>query len=400
MTFWEKAADRFLRRLMTDRALEVTWMDGRTTLYGSGEPVRVAFHDVDLPRRLVMNPHLAIPEAYMDGTFTIEGDDLRLFFAAIIPGTARADEIPTLRRVQEIARARKRLEQINTPLRARRNVKVHYDLPPELYDLFLGEDRQYSCAYFERPDMSLEEAQEAKKRLIAKKLLIEPGMRVLDIGCGWGGMALTLARDFGAEVVGVTLSDEQHAAARKRVASAGLEGRIDIRLQDYRDVGGPFDRIVSVGMFEHVGVPNYRTYFGKIKELLTEDGVALIHTIGRTGPPGITSPFISKYVFPGGYVPALTEVMQPVERLHLELCDLEVWRLHYAETLRHWYERFMEREAEAERLMDARFVRMWRFYLAGSEMTFRHHRQVVFQLQIAKRKDAVPITRDYLYEAP
>ena len=397
MTFWDKAADRFLRHLMTDRALEVRWPDGRTTLYGSGTPIRITFHDPNLPRRLVLNPHLAVAEAYMDEALTIEGDDLRGFLAAVMPGTTRGDSIAVLRLAQEAARARKHVQQLNTPLRARRNVKVHYDLPPELYDLFLDADRQYSCAYFERPDMTLEEAQEAKKRHIARKLLIEPGMRILDIGCGWGGMALTLARDFGARVVGVTLSDEQHATARRRVAEAGLEGQVDIRLQDYRDVEGPFDRIVSVGMFEHVGVPNYRTYFAKLKALLTEDGVALIHTIGRTGPPGITSPFIEKYVFPGGYVPALTEVMKPVERLHLTLCDLEVWRLHYAETLRHWYERFMEHEAEAERLMDARFVRMWRFYLAGSEMTFRHHRQVVFQFQLAKRKDAVPITRDYLF---
>ena len=393
---WEILADRFLRALMTDRALEVTWPDGRRTLYGSGTPVRVAFHDPALPRRLVLNPHLAAAEAYMDGHLTVEGDDLRAFLAAVIPGTARGGDIPVLRAAQAVALARKRVQQLNTPLRARRNVKAHYDLPPSLYDLFLDADRQYSCAYFSRPGMTLEEAQEAKKAHIAAKLLIEPGMRVLDIGCGWGGMAMTLARDHGARVTGITLSDEQHAAAKRRVAEAGLSDRVEIRLQDYRDVSGPFDRIVSVGMFEHVGVPNYHRFFAKLKELMTEDGVALVHTIGRTGPPGITSPFITKYVFPGGYVPALTEMMKPVERLHLWTCDLEVWRLHYAETLRHWYDRFMRNEAEAERLMDARFVRMWRFYLAGSEMTFRHHRQVVFQLQLARRKDAVPITRDYL----
>ncbi len=289
--------------------------------------------------------------------------------------------------------------QWNPAPRARANVAHHYDLSARLYDLFLDADRQYSCAYFARPDMSLEEAQLAKKRHIAAKLLLRPGMRVLDIGCGWGGMALTLARDYGVQVTGVTLSEEQLKLARERAAKAGLSDRAEFHLMDYRDVEGPFDRIVSVGMFEHVGVPHYRAYFAKVQALLAEDGVALIHTIGRSQPPGSTSPWIDRYIFPGGYVPSLSEAMSAVEKAGLVTADIEVWRLHYAETLRHWHDRFVARQDEARALYDARFCRMWRYYLIASELTFRLNAQVVFQLQLARRQEAVPLTRDYLYPA-
>ena len=281
--------------------------------------------------------------------------------------------------------------------RSRANVAHHYDLSGELYDLFLDTDRQYSCAYFRRPDMTLEEAQAAKKHHIAGKLLIEPGMKVLDIGCGWGGMGLTLARDYGAEVTGVTLSTEQYNMANKRAEEAGLADRCKFELMDYRDVQGQFDRIVSVGMFEHVGIPHYEEYFRTVKRLLTDDGIALIHTIGRSDPPGTTSPWILKYIFPGGYCPALSEAMRPIENQDLFATDVEVWRLHYAETLRHWHDRFMANIDRARELYDERFCRMWRYYLLACEMTFRHNRQVVFQFQITKQQDAVPLTRDYLY---
>ena len=273
----------------------------------------------------------------------------------------------------------------------------HYDLSGELYDLFLDADRQYSCAYFARPDMTLEEAQAAKKAHIAAKLLIEPGMRVLDIGCGWGGMGLTLARDFGAQVTGVTLSQEQHAIANQRAQKAGLADKARFHLMDYRDVKGQFDRIVSVGMFEHVGVPHYDAYFATVERLLAPDGIALIHTIGRAGPPGATSPWITKYIFPGGYCPAMSETMAAVERHKLVTTDVEVWRLHYAETLRIWRERFEANIESARALYDDRFCRMWRYYLIASELTFRLNNQVVFQFQLTPKQDAVPLTRDYLY---
>ena len=291
----------------------------------------------------------------------------------------------------------RRLAQHNPIGRAQQNVAHHYDLSGALYDLFLDEDRQYSCAYFPRPGMTLDEAQAAKKAHIAKKLLLKPGMRVLDIGCGWGGMALTLAGEHGARVVGVTLSKEQHAVAVKRAEAAGLSDRVDFRLTDYRTLSESFDRIVSVGMFEHVGAPHFLEYFRTVERLLDPDGVALIHTIGRETPPGVTSPFIRKYIFPGGYVPALSEIATAVEKTRLWTTDIEVWRLHYATTLRHWYDRFMARQDEARALYDDRFCRMWRYYLLASEMTFRHDFQVVYQIQIARRQDAVPLSRDYMY---
>jgi cyclopropane-fatty-acyl-phospholipid synthase len=296
-----------------------------------------------------------------------------------------------------LRRFKKRIDQYNPVGKAKENVAHHYDLSGALYDLFLDEDRQYSCAYFRTPDMTLESAQAAKKAHIAGKLLIEPGMRVLDIGCGWGGTALTLARDYGARVVGVTLSEEQLNVAQARAAAAGLADRVEFRLMDYRAVTGSFDRIVSVGMFEHVGVPHYRDYFGKVHDLLAPDGVALIHTIGRTMPPSYTSPWFEKYIFPGGYCPALSEVMVAVEEAGLVETDIEVWRLHYAQTLRHWHDRFVARQGEALALYDERFCRMWRFYLVGAEMSFAHLRLVVFQVQLAHQQQSVPLTREYLY---
>ena len=252
------------------------------------------------------------------------------------------------------------------------------------------------CALKERVE-ALEQAQEAKKHHIARKLLIEPGMKVLDIGCGWGGMGLTLARDYGAVVTGVTLSTEQHKIANQRAKAAGLANRAEFKLMDYREITGKFDRIVSIGMFEHVGVPHYGTYFATVSDLLTPDGVALIHSIGRSDPPGITSPWITKYIFPGGYVPALSEMTAAIEHHNLYTTDVEVWRLHYAETLRHWHDRFVANIDKARSLYDDRFCRMWRYYLIASELTFRLNRQVVFQVQLSPQQAVVPLTRDYLY---
>ena len=396
---WDRILGALLPRLIHRGTLSLTLPSGHRLVAGRGDPrFDVTLTDPTLPRRLVLSPELALGEGYMDGTLTIAGDDLRGFMAFLMDNAGQG--LPLWNRVLLGLRTGLRIaRQWNPAPRARANVAHHYDLSARLYDLFLDADRQYSCAYFARPDMCLEEAQLAKKRHIAGKLLLRPGLRVLDIGCGWGGLALTLARDYGARVTGVTLSEEQLKLARERAAKAGLADRVEFHLMDYRNVQGPFDRIVSVGMFEHVGVPHYRAYFAKVHALLAEDGVALIHTIGRSQPPGSTSPWIDRYIFPGGYVPALSEAMAAVEKAGLVTGDIEVWRLHYAETLRHWHDRFTAREAEAEALYDARFCRMWRYYLIASELTFRLNAQVVFQLQLARRQDAVPLTRDYLYPA-
>ncbi|WP_297774199.1 cyclopropane-fatty-acyl-phospholipid synthase family protein [uncultured Roseovarius sp.] len=397
---WTKALDRLLTHFFKEGRLSVTYPDGNTQHYGpgaGGPEVAVVLHDPDLPRRIVLSPDMAAGEGYMNGTLTIEGDDLYGFLSLAIMNIGAQGQ-PWFRRPLEWLRwLKRRVDQFNPVTRSRANVAHHYDLSGELYDLFLDEDRNYSCAYFARPDMTLDEAQAAKKAHIARKMLIEPGMRVLDIGCGWGGMGLTLARDFGADVTGVTLSREQHAMANARAEKAGLSDSARFELMDYRDVAGQFDRIVSIGMFEHVGVPHYDEYFASVRRLLKPDGIALIHFIGRAGPPGATSPWITKYIFPGGYCPAMSEAVAAVERHHLVTTDVEVWRLHYAETLREWRRRFETNIDRARGLYDERFCRMWRYYLIASELTFRLSNQVVFQFQMSPKQDAVPLTRDYLY---
>ena len=396
---WVGIVDRFLRHLIRDGDLAITFANGETRRYGNGtgQAVSVTFHDPHLPRRIVLSPDMAVGEGYMDGTLTIEGDDVYGFLSLAIRNVAAQGQ-PWFRRPLDGLRwFKRRVDQFNPVTRARSNVAHHYDLSGELYDLFLDEDRNYSCAYFRDPGMTLNEAQEAKKHHIAKKLLIEPGMKVLDIGCGWGGMGLTLARDYGAEVTGVTLSEEQHAMANARAEKAGLADRARFELMDYRDVTGQFDRIVSIGMFEHVGVPQYDTFFDTVERRLKPDGIALIHTIGRSRPPGATSPWILKYIFPGGYCPAMSEAAAAVERHALVTTDVEVWRLHYAQTLRKWRERFEANLDRVRALYGDRFYRMWRYYLVASELTFRLDNQVVFQFQMSPKQDAVPLTRDYLY---
>jgi cyclopropane-fatty-acyl-phospholipid synthase len=399
---WTRLLEDLLDRLFRRGTLTVRMPNGESRTYGdgTGDPISVAMHDETLPRRIVLNPELAVGEGYMDGTFTIENDDLRGFLAVAIRNVNGTGSIWWREPADAFHRVFRALRQFAPARKSRRNVAHHYDLSSELYDLFLDSDRQYSCAYFADPAMTLEDAQAAKKQHIARKLLIEPGMTVLDIGCGWGGMALTLARDYGARVVGVTLSEEQHRIARARAAAEGLSDKVDFRLTDYRHVTESFDRIVSVGMFEHVGIPQYRTYFRTVHDRLKPDGVALIHTIGRIAPPAATSPWIEKYIFPGGYVPALSEVSSSFQKAQLYLTDIEVWRLHYAETLRHWYERFVANEEKAREIYDERFCRMWRYYLTACEMTFRYGRQAVFQVQLAHDQQAVPLTRDYLHPVP
>ncbi|WP_425603334.1 class I SAM-dependent methyltransferase [Ruixingdingia sedimenti] len=395
---WTKLFDRMVGSFLHRGTLIIQLVDGTVLRYGDGQPpeVRVAFHDEDLPRRLLFSPEIVMGEGYMDGTITVENDDLHGLLQVLLGNFPEgAGTWPGLLRMfRKIATP---ILQFNPTGKARRNVAHHYDLSGEMYELFLDTDKQYSCAYFRTPEVTLEEAQAAKKAHIAGKLLLEPGMKVLDIGCGWGGMALTLARDYGVQVLGVTLSTEQHKVATERAAAAGLSDRVEFRLTDYRNVRETFDRIVSVGMFEHVGAPHYREYFRHMKKLLNPDGVALIHTIGRFSPPGSTSPWITKYIFPGGYCPALSETMAAVEREGLVETDVEIWRLHYAETLRHWQMRFEANIDKVRALYDDRFCRMWRFYLVASEMSFRYGGQCVFQIQLARRQEAVPLTRDYLY---
>ncbi len=391
---------KVLDRFFVSGALEITFANGAVHLFGDekAEPFRVCFTDNALIREFLFNADMALGEGYVDGRIVLQNDDLEGFMNLILRNRANAQDhyFMKLRNLRHVLR---RLWLRNPIGQAQKNVAHHYDLQADLYDLFLDEDKQYSCAYFERPDQSLEEAQTAKKRHIARKLCLAPGMRVLDIGCGWGGMAITLAREYGAQVVGVTLSVEQHKIATDRVREAGLQDQIDIRLQDYRHVSEQFDRVVSVGMFEHVGPAHYREYFEHIDRILSPDGVALIHTIGDTGVPHLTSTWITKYIFPGGHIPSLTEFMADIERTKLDLTDLEVLRLHYAETLLHWKNRFIANRDKAEALYDARFVRMWHYYLLSCEMTFRYDAQVVFQLQLSRRKDTVPITRAYLHPA-
>ncbi|MEM7075082.1 MAG: cyclopropane-fatty-acyl-phospholipid synthase family protein [Pseudomonadota bacterium] len=396
---WSKLFDAFLTHLFREGELSVTYPDGKTRRYGDGglPSVAIKLTDPDLPRRIAFSPKLAAGEAYMDGTLVIENDDLRGFLELSVRNLERQGDTWFQRPLSAFRQITRPLQQFNPAQRARANVAHHYDLSGELYDLFLDEDRQYSCAYFARPDMSLEDAQAAKKRHIARKLRIEPGMRVLDIGCGWGGMGLTLARDYGADVVGVTLSEEQHARANARAEDAGMSDRAQFRLMDYREVEGTFDRIVSVGMFEHVGLPHYTEFFRTLKNRLSDDGIALLHTIGRCEPPAPTSPWILKYIFPGGYCPSMSEMLRATEAQLLWTTDIEIWRLHYAETLRNWHDRFTANIDKAQALYDDRFCRMWRFYLLACEMTFRYGQHAVFQFQLTKKVDAVPLTRDYLY---
>jgi cyclopropane-fatty-acyl-phospholipid synthase len=316
----------------------------------------------------------------------------------VVRNSAQVREVSAANRtIAALRRLRRRHDQSNQASRALQNAAHHYDLTPAIYDLFLDHDRQYSCGYFTNENNTLEAAQAAKKAHIARKLLIKPGMRVLDIGCGWGGLALTLARDHGAIVTGITLSQEQLAIARERARCDGLADRVSFELIDYRAVRGTYDRIVSVGMFEHVGAPNFKTFFAAIRDLLAGDGIALIHTIGRTAPPDATNPWIAKYIFPGGYIPSLSEVAEAIENTGWRVGDIECLRLHYAMTLRHWFDRFSLKAGVAANLKDARFVRLWRLYLAASEQSFRHSPQDVFQFQLCRQPDAVPITRDYLF---
>ena len=398
--------DTMLNRVVRRGQLTIVQADGRRRTFGSPDPalrpVTVRFTDKATPLRIARTPRIGAGEAYMDGKLVVEEGDI-LDLVRLVLGGAPFERGGRLRPRGPVRRAissvNGRIDRLNWTRRSKRNVAHHYDLSDRLYDLFLDADRQYSCAYFPDPANSLEQAQADKKAHIAAKLALTPGLKVLDIGCGWGGMALYLNRVADVDVLGITLSEEQLKVAQRRAEEAGVADRVKFELIDYRHVTGRFDRIVSVGMFEHVGPPHYRTFFRQCRDLLAEDGVMLLHTIGRMGGPGTTDAFTSKYIFPGGYIPALSEIVSASETVRLIASDVETLRLHYAYTLKHWYDRTLAHRAEIEALYDERFFRMWLFYLAGALVSFEHGSMCNYQVQYIRDRRALPITRDYMTEA-
>lgn len=397
--------DLFFDRTIKRGPLTVTYPNGRTRSFGAPDPayptVAIRFTTNRVIRSILRDPALGAAEAFMGGGLVIEeGDILGLItlFGANSKWERGAKRYRKSPAKHVLSRMFKRVGKFNRGLRSKRNVAHHYDLSDRLYDLFLDADRQYSCAYYTDPANDLDRAQLDKKAHIAAKLAIQPGMTVLDIGCGWGGMALYLHQKTGAEVLGITLSEEQLKVARRRAKEAGVADKVRFELIDYREVTGTYDRIVSVGMFEHVGAPYFNTFLRKCRDLLTDHGVMLLHTIGRSGGPGVTDAFTAKYIFPGGYIPALSEIVRANEGLRWYVSDVEVLRLHYAYTLKAWYDRTVAAKDAIVALYDERFFRMWTFYLAGSYNAFWNGSLVNFQIQFAKNRNTLPITRDYMFD--
>lgn len=385
--------DNVLENRIHEGSLVVDLPNGSVLHYGNGNPeAHWHVHDTSILKKVVTDPEFMLGQTYMDGAWS--SPSLVTLFEVLM---RNFPEQPANWFRRLVIKAIKPLQQWNRVTASRRNVAHHYDLDERLFRRFLDEDMQYSCAYWLRDGMTLEQAQLAKKEHIRRKLLLSPGQRVLDIGCGWAGLAIFLAETCGVRVTGLTLSREQYRVARERVKQRGLEGLVDIRIEDYRENTETYDRVVSVGMFEHVGARNYDTYFRTVRERLTADGVALIHTIGSVAPPGLTNPWIRRYIFPGGYIPTMSEAAAAIERQHLTSTDVEVLRLHYAFTLAQWQQRFQGVRAEVAAEKDERFCRMWEFYLALSEASFRWRDLVVFQFQLARHNRAVPIRRGYLH---
>ncbi|SIT74919.1 cyclopropane-fatty-acyl-phospholipid synthase [Pontibaca methylaminivorans] len=387
-----------LRSFIQHGSLEIIRPNGHRLTFGDGTPPHVAVRlsTGKIAATLFRNPALVLGEAYMDGRLIIAHGSIYDFLDLLAQNLSSSPGGFWYGLSTRTQRVKKRATSIR---RARRNVAHHYDLDARLYDLFLDDDKQYSCAYFRKMDDGIDLAQLQKKQHIAAKLYLDqPGLRVLDIGCGWGGMACYLAENFEAEVTGITLSQEQYEYCLKRAENSPARVRIDFRMLDYRELAEPYDRIVSVGMFEHVGKRSYPEFFAQIRNLLTEDGIALIHAIGFSDTPSPMNPFMRKYIFPGADVASLSEVFSVVEPSGLLVTDLEILRLHYAETLLRWRQRFTAQREKAVQLYDEKFYRMWEFYLAMCEVGFRRQALIVFQIQLAKQIDRLPITRDYMFE--
>lgn len=393
--------DRALKTVLAKGTLRVTGPDGVVRQYGdgTGKAVNITIRTQAAAAKIAADADLYLGECYMDGSLDVSGGSTIYDALALLLDNAQVYRMPkAAKAAYAMRKALKRVDQYNPVGKAKNNVAHHYDLSGALYDLFLDRDRQYSCAYFETDDGSLEDAQLAKKRHLAAKLNIRPGMKVLDIGSGWGGLGLYIAEICGAEVTGVTLSEEQHKLSNERARQRGVAGQVQFLLKDYRLLEQKFDRIVSVGMFEHVGVGHFREFFTKVNALLKDDGVAVLHSINRSDGPGATSAWIKKYIFPGGYIPALSEVLPHIEKTGLYVTDIEILRLHYAKTLREWGARFASHRDRAKELYDDRFCRMWEFYLAASECAFRYSGMNNFQIQFVKNQHVLPFTRNYMIE--
>ncbi len=389
----------YLTKAIRKGSLEIVDAEGKTFAFGDGRPetVRVRLTTAEAEAAIIRDPDLKLGEEFADGRLIVEQGSIFDFLMLLFFNARNALPPWQMIAITGWRLATRRFHQINSPRRAKQNIHSHYDLDGRLYSLFLDADLQYSCAYWEDGVTSLDEAQHAKKRHLAAKLDLKPGQRVLDIGSGWGGLGLYLAQHCDVEVVGVTLSDEQYAVSNRRAEEIGLKDKAKFLLQDYRKVEGPFDRIVSVGMFEHVGVGYYRAFFNACRELLADDGAMVLHSIGRTDGPGDTSAWIQRYIFPGGYIPAISEVIPAVEKAQLHITDMEILRLHYAKTLRAWRERFLARREEVAGMYDERFCRIWEFYLAASEAAFEVGLMMNFQIQLTRNQLALPLTRSYMF---
>ena len=388
-----------LKKLNFDGTLEIIDSNEKIYKFGSSNPqVRIRLKNKSIERKLFFNPNLHIGEAYMNEELIIEKGTIEEFLNLI---TNCYDDFISNNKFYKfyeyLSSIFMPLQQINQLVNSKNNVAHHYDINEDLYKLFLDKDMQYSCAYFHNPNISLEQAQKDKKEHIIRKLQIDKNMSVLDIGCGWGGMAIEIAKSTGAKVKGITLSENQFKTASDRAQKEGLSDKVTFALQDYRNETEKYDRIVSVGMFEHVGVKYFKTYLSKANDILNENGVFLLHTIGQRGKPTATSPWIRKYIFPGGYIPSLSEVMKETQKLNINVTDVEVLRLHYAHTLTRWYQNVLENKDKIIKMFDQRFFRMWEFYLLASKYSFVNMGNVVFQIQIAKNINNLPLTRNYIY---
>ena len=388
-----------LKKVSFKGKIDIIDCKGKIYSFGQSTPyVRIKLQNKSIERKIFFNPTLFVGEAYMSKELIIEEGTIEDFINILTASYEGVLSTHWLRRyLDNISTMFRWIQQLNYPLKSKKNVAHHYDLNEELYRLFLDKDMQYSCGYFYNDNISLDQSQIDKKNHIIKKLKIEKNMSVLDIGCGWGGLALQIAKETGAKVKGITLSENQLNTAKMRAEEEGLADKVEFVLQDYRQEQHQYDRIVSIGMFEHVGVKHFSEFFSKTIHLLNESGIFLLHTIGQKGKPSATDPWIRKYIFPGGYIPSLSEILQVCEKQNINITDIEILRLHYAQTLKHWYSNFLKNKNSIIKMFDERFFRMWEYYLLSSQYSFQNLGNVVFQIQISKTNNNLPLTRDYMY---